>query len=174
MDAVLHRVVLNLIGDFVGISVALSVWMFFTALSIFEVESFEVKVSGISGLSGEVTIKTKLLSEVYTLSRLPWVESDVGVITSTVGDFVSSFSSMRMNDLFWFFNWSLVYCRTAALDFDRNVSLGFLLWLPCLGWELVFCSLFIGVYFNLLLDSPLLWLLSLIFRGYCEQFSVAV
>ena len=64
MDVVPRGVVLISIGDLIGNGVALSCWILFTALSIFGVEIFEVKVVGMSGLFREVTIKSNLLTEV--------------------------------------------------------------------------------------------------------------
>ena len=56
MDVVSHGVVLNSIGDLIGMGVALKCWIFFTALSIFGVEIFGVKVAGISGLFGDLEL----------------------------------------------------------------------------------------------------------------------
>ena len=107
------------------IGVGFSFRIFLTALSIFGVDIVEVKFVGMSGLLGEATMKSYLLSDVYTLMGLFCVESDVRVITSIVGDFVIYSSFIRMNDLFCCFPiWSLDCCRVAALDFAQNVSLG--------------------------------------------------
>ena len=53
-----------------------------------------------SGLLGEVTMKSYLLSDVYTLSGLFCVESDVNFINSIVGDLIIFASLMRIKDLF--------------------------------------------------------------------------
>ena len=124
------------IGELLVIGVAFSCCIFLTALSIFGVETLEVKIVGISGLVDEVTIKSILLSDVYISSGLFRVESDVKVITSIVGDLMSSSSMLKTKDLFRCFSiWSLICCSAAALDFKRNVSFGF--WL-CLGFPISF------------------------------------
>ena len=125
IDVAPHGVALFSIGDLLVIVFALSSFIFLTALSIFGVEIFEVKFVVISGLFGEVTIKSNLLSDVYTVSGPLCVESDVRVITSIGDDLISFFSMMRMKDLFCCFSiWRFVCCKAAARDFNRNDSFG--------------------------------------------------
>ena len=107
-----------------------------------------------SALFGEVTMKSNLLSDLKISSGLLCVESDVRVITSTVGDLMISFSSMRTKDLFCCFSiWSFVCCKAAALDFERNESFGF--WFcsrfPSCSALVSFCAL--ECYFLLCIDS---------------------
>ena len=85
-----------------------------------------LEFGGISGLSGDVIIKSYLLSDVNTFIGLFSVESEM-VMHSIVGDFNNSCSLTLIKDRFCFSMWSFDWCNAAALDLVRNVSfeLGF-------------------------------------------------
>ena len=95
-----YGIALFSIGELLVIGVEFSCCFFMTALSILGVEILEIKVVRMSRLLGEVATKSYLLSDVYTLSGLFCVESDVRVITSIVGGLIISSSLMRMKGLF--------------------------------------------------------------------------
>ena len=84
------------IGELLVFGVAFSCCIFLTALSILGGEILELKVVGMCGLLGEVTMKLFLLSDVFTLGGLFCVEPDVRVLTSIVGELIIPSLLMRM------------------------------------------------------------------------------
>ena len=155
-------------------------WIFSPTLSTFGVGIFNVNIVGTSGLSGDVILRSYLLLDVYTLKRLLWVESEVSVITSTVGDLANYLSSIRMKDWFCcvcFSIWSFVCSRAAAQDFDEKDLFGFvirLFLLLCFGLyllEAVYAFSYVG---ERVVVSVLVFLMSLCVFVVCVFFVVVV